>query len=385
MRFFSLLALLAASTALGGCPASDGSALSLAASGAVCGVSDGDCAVATPVVTPTVPTPVTPVVPPPNIGNTTTLATGNATIALESSVLVSQKTDPAFSNLVVTASPNTAKFTIDPKSPNKGLWPVATTMDEFVSGTNASGGLGLGGTYKEYHAITNSSAGSAQDEELQIWNWNYSYGVQYRNITSGGEATQQAWSFGGTKTAAASMPISGSANYVGKFGATAKTWNFVDSTDINQTVSWNNIWRINGDSSLTANFATGQFTGILTPLLWNAPDKNSVNTTIDLTLPFNANYNAFFMSSNVLLKGTIATSAATGNSVVGTATLDPATGSVTNSTLNPMYASFFGPTANEVTGIFNLEATFLAPSGGVIPINNDTRGNIEISGVFNGQ
>jgi hypothetical protein len=119
--------------------------------------------------------------------------------------------------------------------------------------------------------------------------------------------------------------------------------------------------------------------------LWNAPDKNTVNTTIDLTLPLNANYNAFFMSTNVVLQGTITSAAATGNKIVGTAVLDPAGGSITNSTLNPMYASFFGPTANEVTGIFNFEATFLAPSGGVIPINNDTRGNIEMSGVFNGQ
>jgi hypothetical protein len=50
-----------------------------------------------------------------------------------------------------------------------------------------------------------------------------------------------------------------------------------------------------------------------------------------------------------------------------------------------MYAGFFGPTANEVTGVFNLEATFVAPTGGNIPINNDTRGFIEMSGVFNGQ
>jgi C-lobe and N-lobe beta barrels of Tf-binding protein B len=384
MRFFSLFALLAATTALGGCPAGDGSALSLATSGAVCGVSAGNCAVPTTVTTPTVTTPVTPTVPPPNVGNANVLTTGDATITLEKSVLVSQKTDPAFSTLVVTSAPNTATMTIDPKSPNKALWPVSTTMNEYVAGTNSSGGLGLGGTYKEYRALTSSSAGSAQDEELQVWNWTYSYGTQYRDVTSGGEATHQAWSFGGTKTAAAAMPTSGSANYVGKFGATAKTWNMIDSTDILQTVSWNNIWRVNGDSSLTANFASGQFDGVLTPKIWNAPDKASINTTVLATNVLDPNYNAF-MSNNVILHGTITTNATTGNNVVGTAVLDPAKGSITNSTLNPMYAGFFGPTANEVTGVFNLEATFVAPTGGNIPINNDTRGFIEMSGVFNGQ
>lgn len=385
MRFVIPLALLVSSTALSGCVTGDGSALSLASQGGVCGVNAGQCAIANPVVAQPVQTPVTPAAPAPNTGNTAGLTTGDATIALEKSVLVSQKTNPALSTLVVTSAPNTATFTIDPKSPNKALWPVAKTMDEYAFGTNASLGAGLGGTYKEYRMMSTSSAGTAADEELQVWNWKYSYGTQYRNVASGGEAVDQAWSFGGTKTAAASMPTSGSANYVGQFGATGKTWGFIDSNTTQQTVSWNNIWRVNGTSSLTANFATSQFSGVLTPTLWNAPDKTGIDTDVSPVPLSSANYQ-FFMSDNVLLSGTISTSPTTGNSVVGTAIADPSkSGGLTNSTLNPMYAAFYGPTANEITGIFNFEATYVNPVGGKLPINHDTRANIEMSGVFNGQ
>lgn len=392
MRLFGLCVLLAATTTLGGCPSPDGSALSLASSGEVCGVGTGNCA--TPTTTPptgTTTPPGTPVVvippPPPNTGNTSTFTTGDGTIALEKSVLVSSKADPAFSKLVIATGPNTATYSIDPKSPNKALWPTSKTMDEYTFGTNASAGVGLGGTYKEYRALNTSSAGTATDEELQVWNWNYSYGTQYRDAGGGGEAIHQAWSFGGTRTASAAMPVSGSANYLGQFGATAKTWSWIDSKNPNQTVSRNNIWRVNGTTALTANFATSQFSGILTPKTWNAWATMNGGigfTDVDATNPLDPNYTSF-MSSNVILKGTITKSTATGNSITGTAALDPAKGWVSNTTLNPMYAAFFGPTANEVTGVFNVEAVAPDPIGGTKPINDDRRGYIEMSGVFNGK
>ncbi len=261
-------------------------------------------------------------------------------------------------------------------------------MDEYAYGTNASGGVGLGGTYNEYRSLSTSSAGTAQDEELQVWTWGNSYATQYRDVTAGGEASHQAWSFGGTKTPKAAMDaIVGDVSYTGKFGATAKTSNWVDSTLVSQTVSHNNIWRVEGDSSLTANFGTGAFSGTLTPQLWNAyQTMNGASGfhTIDLSAPLDANY-AGFMSSNIVLKGTITNNITTGNSITGTAEMDTGDGWLTNSTTNPMYAGVFGANADEITGAFALEATAPAPLGGNLPINDDRRGYIEMSGVFNGQ
>jgi C-lobe and N-lobe beta barrels of Tf-binding protein B len=423
MRFISMFALLAATTALGGCPAGDGAAARLAASGPVCGVNAGPCTYADPVAatTPTTTTPVLPSAPPPNIGNDVKLSAGDATIALEKSVLVSQKTDPAYSILTTSSANNTAKFQIDPKSPNSALWPVAKTMTEYVIGScdslygqanydtcldGGGGGTGLGGTYKEYRAFSANSAGVAIDEELQVWNWNYSYGTQYRDITSAGDATHQAWSFGGTKTIAAAMPVSGTADYYGQFGATAKTSNWIDSKDIYQTITYDNIWSVIGVSELHADFALGNFTGKLTPQIWNA-DATKNNgagfTDVDLTLPttapvgssqqyidFIATNNANkapFMNTKVLLKGTFQDTVTklNGNSITGTAVADPKSGFETNEPLNPMYAGFYGPNANEVTGVFNFEAALPAPIGGKRPINDDRRAFIEMSGVFNGQ
>ena len=76
-------------------------------------------------------------------------------------------------------------------------WPMPKTMDEYEFGTNATGGIGLGGDYKEYHILN----GQTSDEELQVWTWGSSYGTQYREVAGGGDARRQAWSFGGTRTA----------------------------------------------------------------------------------------------------------------------------------------------------------------------------------------
>jgi hypothetical protein len=421
MRFVTLLALLASSTVLSGCvTGGDGSALSLAALGSVCGVNAGNCATPSTTTPTTVPTPVTPAAPPPNIGSTTTLATGDTTIALESGKLVSAKTDPAYSKLTIDNTANTAKFEIDPKSPNKALWPVAKTMTEYKFGScdslwsypastaysnclnGAGGGTGLGGNYKEYRVLSNSTAGVAADEELQVWTWNYSYGTQYRNITTSGEATQQAWSAGGTKTDSALIPSIGTAHYTGQFGAVATTSGWIDPQGSIQTLSHNNTWRVIGGSDLTANFATGIFTGTLTPWYWNSFQTMNGATgfqDVDLFMPStylpgdpqgpaidlnNANY-AYYMSQDVLLKGTITNSATAKNQITGTAELDPNGGFISNTTDNPMYANFYGPVGNEVTGVFNLGAILPAPIGGTMPIIKDKRGFIEMSGVFNGQ
>lgn len=415
MRYVSVIALLASTAALAGCAGGDGSALSLAASGSVCGVNDPNCATPTPVPTTTtttttgttttntgnpttVVTPPPPPPPPPNIGNAVTFTTGDTTIALENSVLKSPMSTPAVSRLTTTTSPNTAKFEINSRSPNNALWPIAKTMNLYRSGT------GLGGTYKEYHALTTSSTGTAADEELQVWSWNNSYATQYRDVTGAGttgEALHQAWSFGGTRTAKANMPISGTANYNGQFTATAKTWNWENSVGAtNQTIDFNNVWRVKGTSAITADFTTATVTGTLTPVTWNAyQTMNNARGFKDVLAtnvldPNNPAYWGYFnfLQSTILLNGTITTSDTAGNSITGTAILNPADGWITNSTLNPFYGAFFDDptktgTANpiEVTGVFSVEAAIPAPTGGDIAINGDRRGNMQMSGVFNAQ
>ncbi len=85
------------------------------------------------------------------------------------------------------------------------------------------------------------------------------------------------------------------------------------------------------------------------------------------------------MNDNVLLNGVI-----TGNTVSGAARLDPAQGWINGT--NPMYAGFFGAAgpSQEVTGVYNFLAVGPDPIGGEPPINDDGRGYVQQSGVFNG-
>ena len=181
------------------------------------------------------------------------------------------------------------------------------------------------------------------------------------------------------------MPTSGIVNYAGKFGATAKTTNYVDTSNTAQTISFNNLWRVNGDTAAQANFGSGAFTAVLTPKSWiaiqtlNLSTNNASGAADAMTSQGGANL-ASFMTAPINLKGSI-----TGNSIAGTAQWAPSSGLVTNSTNNPMYGGFFGATANEVTGVFALDGMDPYPYGGYSPINDDRRGYIQMSGIFNAQ
>ena len=383
MRIGSVSLLVLSAFALAACEGAEGTPTTgSSASNAtldLCGLNCPDPAIiddsATPPVTPTDPTAP----PNTNVGNGTKLTTGDTTIVLESGVLKSP-TNGSLSKLTLTSgTPNTAKIEIDTKTSNNGNWPIPKTMDEYQYGTDATGGVGLGGAYKEYRSLTATETGTTVDEELQVWTWNHSYGTQYREIAGGGDARRQAWSFGGTRTAV--MPIGGTANYKGFYGATSKTWNWIDDSNPLRTLSANNTWRVEGTSDLNADFGTGQLTGTLTPQTWTAFQTLNGATgflAVDSTNPLDPNF-VGFMDDNVVLQGTI-----TGNTVSGKASLDPAQGWLNGT--NPMYAGFFGPTGvgNEVTGVYNFLAVSPEPIGGEPPINDDRRGFVQQSGVFNG-
>jgi C-lobe and N-lobe beta barrels of Tf-binding protein B len=274
---------------------------------------------------------------------------------------------------------------------------MVKTMADYPRGTGTNQGLqwdpALGGVYNAYRAYSASGI----DEELQVWHFKNSYATQYRDMSGGGaDAAHQAWSFGGTYTTAAAMPTAGIVNYSGKFGATAKTLGYSNKTGSSgQTVDFNNLWRVNGDTNATANFGTGAFSAVLAPRFWTGQDltngyfvevDNTVATItyiddkgVSHTVP-NPNLNDF-MFAKINLKGKIS-----GNTITnGSAQFDTASGLVTNQTTNAMYGGFFGPTANEVTGVFALDAMDPYPYAGFSPINNDRRAYIQMSGIYNAQ
>ena len=367
-----------------------------------------------PVTTTTTGTTTT-TAPTVNTGNTATLTTGDTTIALEGSITVTTLTTPALSKLVdsplnhVSVNQTAAQqIWFDTKTPSNVNWPVSKPMVYFAGSTNPAANMGA--DYKLYRYYLKG----VYNEELQVWTWANSYATQYRDVTASGTDPQhQAFSFGGNYTpTTAIVPTLGQVDYTGQWGATAKTSNFVDTSDLNQTVSYNNNWRVNGTSSLHADFGSNSFWGTLSPTLWQGVNKNNGLTYVDpiaaqsnsaaclaqaascdpttaAGLPVYTNwinYNQAFMKTNVVLKGALSTSTTNKtkpNQIAGTASEDPADGWITSAN-NPMFAGIFGPTAKEITGVFALDAALPGPNDGRQPINNDRIGFIQMSGIFNG-
>ncbi|MBL8789660.1 MAG: hypothetical protein JNM45_04125 [Rhizobiales bacterium] len=334
-----------------------------------------------------------------NGGNTTNLNTGDPVIALEAGTVVSSKTSPSLGKLtVLSGSPNTAKLEVDTNTANNNKWAVPKTMGEYLYGTNASFGLGLGAaggsgtvggvSYNEYRAYQNSNT-EAYDELLQVWTFGDSYAAQYRDETSGKEtADKQAWAFGGMNAGATpGTRASGTATYNGRFGSTAITRNWINSEDGNQEVDWNNSWRVNGTSQATVNFNTNAVSAELSPEVWQTEaDLNNHSgyvVTVNTSVPADPNY-AGYMSSKIMLNGTL-TKTATGNSIAGGATMDSADGWLSDGTNNPFYGGIYGANGQDITGVFATTAVNPSPIGGTTPLNNPGRGYINHSGAFNGE
>jgi hypothetical protein len=406
MRLASLAVLLAAGTALSGCAANQLDAIGNLSMPCTTTTQTLDC---TGPQTPPPPTPPPVVVspaPPPNTGNSSNATTGDATLVLESSNLVSDLTKPAITTLTgATIDPitgkvvlgTTASVAITTNTADSADWPKTKPLDEFAPGTAA--GVGLGGTYNEYRAYNKSPGGVGVDEELQVWNWGDSYGTQYRDVTAGGrDATHQAWSFGGNYTLAKNVKTSGTANYKGQYTATAKTSGFGDP---GVEIPYNNLWRIRGTTNIDADFGSGNVVGQLTPTSFIGLQKDGI-TFGDALAPDPANpgqylfnsFNAAFMSTDVVINGKISTTTKDPlrpNAVTGTAMMDPNKWQTTpesawikNGSADPMYAGFFGANGNQITGIYSFDATTPSPKGGITSINQDGRAYISESGVFYG-
>lgn len=345
-------------------------------------------------------------------GNTTNLTTGDTTIAIEKAKLTLTKAGtPSLSSLSATnteifaaTKPTQMTFRIDTNTNSNGNWPVPVPMDEYPTGTNRTeywdSGNKAGATYREYRVISGRD-GNERDESLQLWVWGNSYATQYRNSIAGEEAVQQAWSFGGNKTASTAMPTGGSATYNGRWVGTAKAANFakVDGQPINPNV----LWRVQGNASINANFGTGAVTGLLRPETWT-----SYQETLQATFTQNVgggfwlnNDTAARAQTTVLYAGTtvlgsphyytdiydtqvqITAKMGTGtanNTYTGTAKFN--NGYITGD--NPVHGAFFGTTAVETTGVFTGFGTLPYPVGGAAGINGDRRGYLTINGAFHG-
>ena len=332
-------------------------------------------------------------------GNTTNLSptTADVTIALQSSRLVkpssgtslSQLTAPAIVGMTTTdqildpVKPTKIMIEIDTNSASNGSWPTPVQMTEYVPGTidpDLTGGNngGAGAGYREYR-IYSEEVGQERDETLQVWAWTDSYATQYRNTPGGGEAANQAWSFGGYKTAVMPTTATPTTTYNGRFVATAKTsnWKKPSGADIDP----NALWRVQGRSTLTANWGTASVTGLLSPETWLS-DQESISAEYTQVVggppmaPFTlvqAPYYPFY-DATVTLQGTI-----TGNTYAGSANLN-------SPYLNgdqTMYGGFFGAGASETTGVFHVSGADPRPKGGSAGINNDKRGFLTIQGAFN--
>ncbi len=421
MRLVPVLALMTSAFALAACAGGGGglngggtlSAAGIVANNgtSVCGINQPGC----------IPTPTGggggATTPPPVTGsgtggNTTTTDNGSTTIAFEGANLLvppSGKTAKIelTSSVAPTAAETTAKILLGTKPPDlrmaintnttsNGTWAVPVKMKEYMAGSNrrdifnggtANENIGSGSNYREYRALS-----ADRDELLQVWAWDESYAVQYRNASSGGEAKQQAWTFGGNATK--NMPVGGKASYKGRFAATAKTWSWIAPQG--SVVSPNGLWQIQGKTEMEADFGSASsVTGTLTPETWTSLD---------------ANLNDYYTFDTTTGKGYLTRTGAPVDPVSGPAyriydttvgiqaKIDAPVAGVASSTYtgeanlsgnfltgnNPVYGGFFGNAAKETSGIFAAYGVTPGPTGGMDGINDDRRGYISMSGTFHG-
>lgn len=266
-------------------------------------------------------------------------------------------------------------------------------------GTKAN--AGSGDKYREYR-VKDKEAN--RDEVLQVWNWQDSYAVQYQNQIIASDAKQQAWTFGGNETQV--MPASGKSTYTGRFAATAKIegWKPRKESDINP----NTVWKVQGRSSVTADFDNSSVTGTLTPETWNSyqtkPDAfytwytseapnavaGNVNHAESTETPQTPDFK-FYSTKIKFVNGKIVAGAptTTGGGAPATPVKNAYNGDVElqgfNTGYNTMQGGFFGPGATESTGVFAVTGTTTEETGGTDGQIQTFTGTESINGTFNGQ
>lgn len=306
-----------------------------------------------------------------------------------SAVIAASVVDKNGNALMISA--NTGRFVYSANDPggefeagedidfnDNALWnQIASFMTEKANG-------GAGADYREYRLRSNSTE-NPRDEALQVWAWDNSYAMQYRNGASNGEPKHEIWSFGGN--AATTVPTGGSATYNGRWVGTAKTNNWVnpDGSDIDP----NALWMVQGKSTLKADFDTSKVTGKLSAESWTSRQRDSAQYTWftaasgtpsieTATEPEFIFYNTkVSIDANLVNDGT---TTGVKNQIIGNASVNG--GFQTND--NSVLGGLFGTNGQELTGVFHVSSTLPQPKGGSTGATDGSEGVLIINGGFNG-
>lgn len=155
---------------------------------------------------------------------------------------------------------------------------------------------------------------------------NFGYWTMVPAAAVPGTLTLSAWA-GGTQFTT-TMPTTGSATYTGVTSGTS----LVNAT--------NTAYDLNGVVSLTANFATSNITGSITRI--TATNTNGL-------IPVAAG-----SFNNITLTGTINGNAFSGSAAAGAVPAGTNPASIAAGTAGTTAGHFYGPAANEVTGVWAL-------------------------------
>ena len=183
------------------------------------------------------------------------------------------------------------------------------------------------------------------------------------------------------------MPVGGTATYKGNFVATAATSNWIDDTTTYpaMTLSANGAWSVWGTTTLKADFAAASVKGNLQPLEWlgwatlTGPAGYQSTNSADV----NGNWKSF-MGEAIIIDAKISKSKAVGahpNTISGSANYDK-THNWLNNKDNQTSGSFFGTKADEIAGIFSVDASQPQPIGGQWANENPRRGYVTMVGGF---
>jgi hypothetical protein len=242
---------------------------------------------------------------------------------------------------------------------------------------------GAGANYREYRLSSNNEL-NPRDESLQVWAWQDSYAMQYRNGATNGEPKHEIWSFGGN--AATVVPSGGKATYRGRWVGTAKTqnWKQPQGSDINP----NALWRLQGRSTLIADFDSSTVKGSAVTETWTSKQTDQPDYTWYTDASGTPSFGTAeepefsFYNDSVLIDAKLVNDGtATGvkNQIVGNASIKG--GYQVND--NSVLGGLFGTNGTEATAVFHVSTTLPSPIGGSTGLTDGGAGVLIINGAIN--
>ncbi|MBI5918411.1 MAG: transferrin-binding protein-like solute binding protein [Nitrosomonadales bacterium] len=324
---------------LSGCLAGSGSSASVVAS--------------TPVVPPVAPvTPVSPVIP----ASPAAQLAANTLVALDSAGLSVTETKNALGTASFITGPGVLLAATTLTIPQTiVVAPVLPAMASatFTGGINTSvaalaANPAVAGAYTGAALNGKSFSINSQQSNVLATLASPQAGLTYAdfgdwqlssNIPAGasGLVTMASWA-GGTQVTQ-TMPVVGNATYAGVTSASSLT-----------TVGGGtSLYQLSGNISLTANFASGTIAGNIT----NISAVNNAGAAPVAAGAFN----------NVTLSGTISGNAFNGTTTAGALPVGVNPASIAAGTTGTVAGHFYGPTANEVSGVWGMATSTVQAQG----------------------